>query len=268
MKKILFLLVFTLIAFGATVNSMAYSYTTFTSKIGIGKFFYNEGLDNDSGVKYFLTEKLKYHNNLFLGVLKASVGITPANYNGEFSNGNPVSDNVFYKNYSVLGGLGIDPRFGYDQNQLYFSISKSDMTWMSGNNPGGYDEEYDVNYLGLTYNNIYMLNNKVSLTFGLSYFKGISGNVFINNYPIYYGLPSESIGLTLGGESKYKAKIGLRYRLYKNLSLTVNLFYQHFFFKHSNIDTFYAGNGFFDTVQEPSSNTYIDGIEFGLHYDF
>ena len=265
MKKILFLLVLAFIAFGTTVNGMAYSYTTFTSKIGIGKFFYNEGFDNDSGIKYFLTEKLKYHNDLFLGVLKASVGVTPANYNGEYSNGNPATANVFYKDYSVLGGLGIDPRFGHDQNQLYISISKSDMTWMSGNTPGGYDEEYDVNYLGLTYNNIYMLNNKLSLTFGLSYFKGISGNVFINNYP---GLPGESVGLTLGGESKYKAKIGLRYRLYRNLSLVTNLFYQHFFFKQSNQDYFYSGGGSYLGLQEPSSNTYIDGIELGFHYDF
>ena len=273
LKKISLLLIVLFFAaglgFSKTASAHGYTYWTSTSKVGFSHFYYNEGLDNDSGTQYSFIQRFNYHNNLLLVVLRGSAGYTPSTYNGSFTNGTPLTADVDYKNWSVLGGIGIDPRIlsGRMQNQLYVSLSENNMTWMAGNVSGGYDENYNVKYLGINYKNIYAVTSKLSTVVGLSLYKGIDGTVLVTNYPLYVGVPSESVGETLGGEWKYGAKIGARYRINDNVSVTADLLYNHFFFDQSNDVYFYNGSGY-TYLHEPSSNTYEEGLEIGLHVAF
>ncbi len=272
-KKILPVLIVLCLAVGAgfpeTASAHGYTYWTSASKVGFAHFYYNEGLDNDSGTQYSFIQRFDYHNRLLLAVFKGSVGYTPATYNGSYTDGTPLTADVDYKNWSVLGGIGIDPRFmsGLMQNQIYVSLSEDNMTWMAGDITGGYDENYNVKYLGIHYKNVYAVTPKLSTVVGVSFYKGINGTVLVSNYPLYVGVPAESVGETLGGEWKYGAKIGVRYRINNNASVTADLAYKHFFFEQSNDVYFYNGSGY-TYLQEPNSNTYAEIFEIGLHIAF
>jgi hypothetical protein len=272
LKKILTVSAVVVFSLAFTIKANAYSYWTSSSKIGASHFSYKEPGDSDSGMQYSLIQRFNYHNNLWLAVFRYSAGYTIGTYKGFASNGTSASSlnsPVHYKNWSVLGGFGIDYRLfaGRMQNQLYVSLSEENMTWMTGRASGGYDETYNTKYAGLNYKNIYAITSNFSTVIGLKYRYGIGGYISIPNYPLYMNQPSESIGLNLSGESGYGALVGVRYRINNNISLTADVVYNKLSFKQSNTATFETSAGNY-TLQEPSSNTTIEGLEIGFHYDF
>ncbi len=273
-KKILIVFLTGIFTFSFVIAANAYSYWTSSSKIGVSRFLYSEPGDSDNGLQYSLIQRFNYHNNLFFAEIRGAGGYISGTYNGFSSGGGsdttPVSADVHYKNWSVLGGAGIDYRMfaGKMQNQIYASLSENNMTWMMGNYSGGYNENYNTRYIGLNYKNIYAITPKLSTVFGFDYRYGIGGSATATNYKLYSNAPSETVTGILGGEWGYKALAGIRYRINNNLSLSFDLIYDAYFFKHSGNDYYYIGNGDYTAIEEPDSHTVIYGTEFGLHYDF
>lgn len=274
MKKYFFALLlagFLALPLAKTSYAHGYTYWTSTSKIGVSHFVYSETSgSSDSGMQYSLNQRFNYHNHNFLAVVKVSTGYISAKYNYP-----GISGNVHYKNWSVLGGAGIDYRTmnGSMQNQLYLSLSEDNINWMTANSSFtngalGYDEQYNTKYVGLNYKNIYAITHNISLVFSANVKHGIGGTVLLSHFPLYNGGSNATIGMVLGGEWGYGTAIGVRYRINNNLSLVGDLAYSTYFLKHSNTVRFLNSTGNYTMIYEPNSHTVITGLEFGVHYDF
>ncbi len=271
MKKILFLALALVLSLGLASASYAHGYTYWTSssKIGIGHFVYNEPGNSDSGTNYSLVQRFNYHNNLFLLSLRGSLGYVPANYSGEtMVGGTPISGTVHYSLNNFSAGAGIDYRLmgGLMQNELYLSLGDMTHDFMAANSSfsggaTGYDESYQVKYLGITYKNIYAFNPVISNVFKIGYLEGLSGTATTKGFQgvDINGLPAPNFEFNLSGENGYTLAEGVRYRLNNSLSLVGDVYYSALYFKHSNTN---------DAFYEPSSMTHQYGLQVGVHYDF
>ena len=270
MKKILSLGIIIFIL-SVTGYAHAYSYWTSSTKLGYGFFQYSEQYGAEiKGGEYSLKQRFNYHNNLFLLSIKGSLGIVPGTYTGfGQTNGVATTGSVYYslENFSI--GAGIDPRLmgGLMQNELYLSLGDLNHDFMAANSNftngvTGYDENYQVKYLSLTYKNIYAFISKVSNVFKISYLYGLNGTATtkgMQGLTIDGYSTGNNLEFNLSGENGYTIAEGVRYRLTGNLSLVGDVYYSALFFKHSN-----ENNVFY----EPSSMTHQYGVQVGVHYDF
>lgn len=247
-------------------NANAYgslSYWTNTTKIGVGRFIYGETAgDSDSGTAYTLMDRLNYHNGLYMGTLRVMGGYAPANYTYP-----GVSGNVHYLLNDFSAGAGVDVRLmgGYMQNEVYASLGQFTHSFMAGNTAFtggvvGYDEYYTVDYLGLTYKNIYALSPRVSNVFKLNYLYGLNGTATTKGYEFFtQGYQIPNIQNDLSGENGFAVAEGARYRLTNNVSLVGDIYYSALFLKHSNTAFL---------TYEPSSMTHQYGLQLGVRYAF
>ena len=273
MKKKLKLFIFiAALTFAAGLNAAGFipdanagsnAYWTNTFKVGAGHFAYGETLrDADSGTAYTVTDRLNYHDGLLMGTARVMGGYVPATY----SDGAVTGDIHYLLNDFSLGAGGDDMlMYGRMQNQLYVSLGQFTNSFMSGNAPFtdnvvSYDEYYTVDYLGLTYKNVYAFTPRWSNVFKLDYLYGLNGTATTKGYEYFVsGYQIPNIQNDLSGENGYGVSEGARYRLTNNLSLVGNVYYSALFLKTSNqAFAFY----------EPSSMTHQYGLQVGVHATF
>jgi hypothetical protein len=258
-----FALGFLALGFTPRAHAAGSSYWTNTVKVGVGHFAYGETAgDSNSGTAYTITDRLNYHNGLFLGTLRAMGGYVPANYTD-----GSVTGNVHYSLNDFSAGAGADVRMlnGYMQNQIYVSLGQFTNSFMAGNSSftggvTGYDEYYTVDYLGLTYKNVYAFTPRLSNVLKLNYLYGLNGTATSKGYEFFdagYQIPN--IQNDLSGEHGYGIAEGARYRLTDNLSLVGDVYYSALFYKSSN--TAFA-------FYEPSSMTHQYGLQVGVRVAF
>ena len=264
LTAILALLTISILA-GGLINS-AYagkSYATNTVKIGAGHFAYGETAgDLDNGTTYTLTDRVNYHTGLYMLTGRVMLGYVPAKYSYT-----GITGNVDYELNDFSAGAGIDPRMlnGYMQNQLYVSLGQFTNSFMAANSSftggvQGYDEYYTVEYLGLTYKNVYAFNRRFSNVLKLNYVYGLSGTATTKHYALNInGYPEPNLTNILGRENAYTVAEGARYRLTNDFSLVGDIYYSALFLKNSNTANY---------TYEPSSMTHQYGLQFGVRCAF
>ncbi len=255
MKKILMLVLFLILALPFTAYAGNW---TSSSKIGVGKFNYTETGDSDAGTNYSLSQRFNYHEGLFMLSLKGVLDYVPANYTGATMGGTAITGNTAYTLSDFSAGAGIDKSFFRSTNELYLSLGELNHSFMAANSSfsnggAGYDENYQVKYLNLTYKNIYPINDVISNVFKISYLKGLSGTATTKHFS------NVNFEFNLSAEAGYCVTEGLRYKLNSKWSITGDVYYSALFFSHSNEN---------EIFYEPSSMTHETGLQTGLNYNF
>lgn len=237
-------------------------YWTNTAKVGAGHFAYGETAgDGDSGTAYTAMDRLNYHNGMYMATLRVLGGYVPATYTDW-----AITGNVHYllNDFSVGSGVDVRALGGLIQNELYASIGQSTTSFLAGNasfsgGATGYDEYYTVDYLGLTYKNIYALTRRVSNVLKLNYLYGLNGTVTTKGMNFANVKPGQDVQANLSGENGYSVSEGVRYRLTNDVSLVGDVYYSALFSNSSNSALLFY---------QLSSMTHQYGLQLGVRYTF
>jgi len=234
--------------------------------IGVQGWNYRETVgDSDSaGLMSGHLRTITYLGPILIGADLSYMGSYMGRYSGSvISTGQPISMNMAETVFQSAGHLGfVALNSPYDALDLWFSYGYHQQIWMTPAQNGGYEENYQIPYVGgAFYNQNPLPGTKWSFFEEGGYRSALSPGMTI--------VPSQGQSLpsgtfTLGGAWNLHGLIGVRYLLTPHIGLYLSGNYSYWAFTHSTNTLSYGQTSYI----EPSSITTYGGGETGITIEF